>query len=159
MLLNIQKLISLAQCYEEIRKLRWSKGVECTECHSKNIKQYGRSSHEPDCCKYRCKDCGKYFDDLTGTIFSGHHQPLTVWILCLYFMGLNLSNLQIAEELDLNESDVYQMTTQLREGIEQKIPEVTLSGTVEMDEVYVVAGHKGQPEEVKKKIEKADETV
>jgi len=66
-------------------------------------------------------------------------------------MGLNLSNRQIAEELELNESDVYQMTTQLREGVEQKSPEVTLSGTVEMDEVYVVAGHKGHTEEVKKK--------
>ena len=73
-------------------------------------------------------------------------------------MGLNLSNRQIAEELGLSESDVYQMTTQLREGVEQKNPEVTLSGTVEMDEVYVVAGHKGYTEEVKKKDEKPDET-
>jgi hypothetical protein len=31
-------------------------------------------------------------DDLTDTIFAGHHQPLKVWILCLYFMGLNLSH-------------------------------------------------------------------
>jgi len=158
MLLNIQKLISLAQCYEEIRKIRWPEGVECAACHSKSIKHYGRSTHEPDCQRYRCKSCGKYFDDLSGTILSGHHQPITVWILCLYFMGLNLSNQQIAEELDLNESDVYQMTTQLREGIERKTPEVTLSGTVEMDEVYVVAGHKGHPVEVKKKGVTADET-
>jgi hypothetical protein len=28
-----------------------------------------------------------------------------VWILCLYFMGLNLSNQQIAQELDLHPSD------------------------------------------------------
>ena len=151
MILNIQMLINKAQCYEEVRKMRWPEGVECTECHSKNIQRYGHSSHEPDCQKYKCNDCGKYFDDLTGTIFSGHHQPVTVWILCLYFMGLNLSNLQIAQELDLNESDVYKMTTQLREGVEQKVPEVTLNGTVEMDEVYVVAGHKGHTEEVKKK--------
>ncbi len=47
----------------------------------------------------------KRFDDLTGTVFSGHHQPLKVWILCLYFMGLNLSNIQIAQELDLNRTD------------------------------------------------------
>ena len=41
------------------------------------------------------------FDDLTGTVLAGHHQPLRVWVLCLYFMGLNLSNRQIAKELDL----------------------------------------------------------
>ena len=53
-------------------------------------------------------------------MFEGHHQPLKVWILCLYLMGLNLSNRQIAKELDLVESDVYQMATQLREGVVKK---------------------------------------
>jgi len=37
-------------------------------------------------------------------------------------MGLNLSNEQIARELDLNSSDVQKMTTQLREGIVKKNP-------------------------------------
>jgi len=37
-------------------------------------------------------------------------------------MGLNLSNEQIARELDVNVSDVQQMTTQLREGIVKKSP-------------------------------------
>jgi len=158
-MVSIQKLINQAECYAAIRKLRWPEGVECIDCHSKNIKCNGHPTHDPACQKYKCKDCGRRFDDLTKTIFSGHHQPIKTWVLCLYFMGLNLSNRQIAEELELSESDVYQMTTQLREGVEERIPEVTLSGTVEMDEVYVVAGHKGHPEEVKKKSEKADETV
>jgi hypothetical protein len=57
---------------------------------------------------------------LTDTIFAGHHQPLKVWVLCLYFMGLNLSNEQIAQELAVNGSDVQQMTTQLRDGIVKK---------------------------------------
>jgi transposase-like protein len=70
--------------------------------------------------RYECKDCNKRFDDLTSTVFAGHHQPLKIWILCLYFMGLNLSNQQIARELDLNRSDVQQMTTQLGEGVEKK---------------------------------------
>ena len=58
-------------------------------------------------------------------------------------MGLNLSNQQIAEELDLNKDDVHQMTTQLRQGIVEKKPQVVLSGEVECDEVYITAGHKG----------------
>ena len=66
-------------------------------------------------------------------------------------MGLNLSNRQIAQELDLDKDVVQDMTTQLREGIDQSKPEVNLSGAVECDEVYVTAGHKGNPEEVKKK--------
>jgi hypothetical protein len=36
---------------------------------------------------------------------------------------MNLSNEQIAHELALNGSDVQQMTTQLRDGIEKKSPQ------------------------------------
>ena len=44
-------------------------------------------------------------------------QSLRAWVLCLYFMRLNLSNEQIAAELDLAAGDVQTMTTQLRDGI------------------------------------------
>jgi hypothetical protein len=63
--------------------------------------------------------------------------------------GLKLSNEQIAQELDFNSDDARKMTTQLREGIVDRTPEVTLTGAVECDEVDVVAGHQGHPEAVK----------
>jgi hypothetical protein len=66
-------------------------------------------------------------------------------------MGLNLSNCQIAKELGLNEDDAHVMATQLREGLVAKVPDVVLEGEVEADEVYVIAGHKGNPEAVIKK--------
>ena len=98
-----------------------------------------------------CQPCEGRFEDLTETIFAGHHQALRVWILCLYFMGLNLSNHQIAQELDLNKDDAQQMTSQLRQGIVRKKPSPTLTDEVECDEVYIVAGHKGSPIRWKKK--------
>ncbi|EKU98549.1 hypothetical protein Lepto7375DRAFT_7847 [Leptolyngbya sp. PCC 7375] len=101
--------------------------------------------------RYICGECDRHFDDLTDTIFAGRHQPLQTWIACLYLMGLNVSNQQISEELDLHKDDVHQMTGELRQAIADKCPEVQLSGTVEFDEVYVTAGHKGQPEQVKKR--------
>ena len=70
---------------------------------------------------------------------------MRVWVLCLYFMGLNLSNRQIAQELGLDRSDVQAMAEQLRSGLVAKAPAARLAGEVEIDEVYVVAGHKGQP--------------
>ena len=100
---------------------------------------------------YRCKACSGRFDDLTGTVLAGHHQPLRVWVLCLYFMGLNLSNRQIALELGLDASDTQAMTEQLRAGLAAKAPAVELKGEVEIDEVYVAAGHKGQPAVVAKR--------
>ena len=66
-------------------------------------------------------------------------------------MGLNLSNHQIAQELDLNKDDAQQMTSQLRQGIVFKKSSPTLTDEVECDEVYIVAGHKGKPDAVVKK--------
>jgi hypothetical protein len=113
-----------------------------------------RDGHDETQChrqRYRCKECGGSFVDLTETILSGHHQPLRVWVLCLYFMGPNLSNLQIAPELGLNEDDVHAMASGLREGLVAKAPAVRLEGVVENDEVYVVAGHKGNSVATQKK--------
>ena len=151
MVLNIQNLIDDAKCFETVRELRWQGGVTCPDCGGRNVTKQGHDDTQSQRQRYQCQGCRKRFDDLTGTIFAGHHQPLRTWILCLYFMGLNLSNQQIAQELDLNKDDVQKMTKQLREGVVAKKPTVTLSGEVECDEVYVVAGHKGHPAAVKKK--------
>lgn len=159
-IINIQNLIDDAKCYDIVRKLRWPGGiVKCPFCDSTHIIHHGHDDTEPERQRYRCKNCQRYFDDLSCTIFIGHHQPLRVWILCLYFMGLNLSNLQIAKELDLNKDDVQQMTEALRKDVTIKKPEATLEGEAEIDEVYIVAGHKGHPEAVKKRDEKEDATV
>ena len=155
-MLNIQNLIDDAKCYETVRDLRWPEGVRCAHCDSAQVTKQGRDTTQPDRQKYYCKRCGRYFDDLTGTVLAGHHQPLHTWILCLYFMGLNLSNQQIARELELNKDDVQRMTEQLRQGVVANRPQPMLSGTVECDEVYVVAGHKGQAEAVKKRVGPGD---
>jgi transposase-like protein len=156
--INLQTLIDDAKCFESVRQMRWAEGINCPECKSKQVNKRGFDETQQQRQRYQCKDCQKNFDDLSGTIFAGHHQPLRTWILCLYLMGLNLSNNQIAKELDLNKDDVQQMASQLRSGIVANKPEVQLAGSVECDEVYVIAGHKGQPEVVKKKVGK-DESV
>jgi transposase-like protein len=140
-----------AKCFEVLRELRWPEGVRCPHCQSGQVSKQGRDTTQPARQKYRCGECGHGFDDLTGTIFAGRHQPLAAWIGCLYLMGLNQSNRQIAHELGLNEDDAQRMTEQLRAGIVANVPTPRLSGEVECDEVYVVAGHKGHPDAVEKK--------
>ena len=65
-------------------------------------------------------------------------------------MGLNLWGLQIARKLGGDKGDARAMSTTLRRGIVDRPPPEGLSGGVECDKVYVVAGHKGHPEAVKK---------
>ena len=155
--LTLLPLIDDKKCFESVRQLRWPKGVKCPHCDSGQVAKRGFDETQPYRQRYHCGGCDRDFDDLTNTVFAGHHQPLRVWLLCLYFMGLNLSNRQIAQELDLDEDSAQEMATQLRNGIVTQSPEVVLSGAVECDEVYVVAGHKGHPEAVKKKAAGADD--
>lgn len=54
----------------------------------------------------------------------------------------------VAGELGLGGSNVQAMTEHLRHGLAARTPPAKLEGEVEIDEVYVVAGHKGQPAEV-----------
>jgi transposase-like protein len=148
---NLSSLIDDAKCFAPVRQQRWPEGVRRPGCGSGAVVRHGCDDTQPHRQRYRCKACAGRFDDLTGTVLAGHHRPLRVWVLCLYFMGLNLSNRQIAEELGLSGADVQLMTERLRHGLAARIPAATLEGEVEIDEVYVVAGHKGQPAAVAKR--------
>lgn len=68
--------------------------MRCPHCKSPEVTKQGHDKAQPS-----RRACQRYFDDLTGTIFAGHHQSLRVWVLCPYLMWVNLSNRQIAQEL------------------------------------------------------------
>ena len=144
-LVKLSALLDDAKCFALVRQHRWPEGVRCPGCGSDAVIRDGCDDTQPCRQRYRCKACAGRFDDLTGTVLAGRHRPLRVWVLCLYLMGLNLSNRQIALELELSPSDAQAMTEHLRRGLVARTPEARLDGEVEIDEVYVVAGHKGQP--------------
>ncbi len=136
----------------KVRELRWGQNrVHCPRCDSQSCEETGKTDKSQYCSKYQCNDCRRHFNDLTGTIFADSKLSLKIWIGCLYLMGLNSSNRQISKELDISEKTAQKMTTKIREEIKKNSPEARLSGEVEFDEVYVVAGHKGHSEAVKKR--------
>ena len=152
--IRIHELLDEEKTAIAIRTMRWSGGVYCTRCNSKNVKKNGTSNRSPLLQRYKCNGCKKRFDDLTGIIFSGSHHSVCVWITLIYFVGLNLSNLQIAAELDLTEKVAQDMATSVRTAIYEKKPKPILSGTAECDEAYIVAGHKGHPGAVQRQNRK-----
>jgi transposase-like protein len=149
--------MSEEECYKQLRELRWPDEVICPHCRSTDCAEIGRASKNKATMRYRCHSCDTNFNDLTKTIFQSSHVNLKHWMCCLYLMGLNVSNSQIAQELDINLRTVQDMCNKLRQKVLEERPEVQLSGEVELDEVYVVAGHKGHPEAVKKKGVRADQ--
>jgi transposase-like protein len=141
-LVNLASRIDDAKCFARVRQQRWPEGVRCPGRGCSAVVRHGGDDTRPHRQRYRCKACAGRFDDLTGTVLAGHHQPLRVWVRRLYLMGLTLSNRQIAGELGLSGADVQPMAEQLRHGLLATIPAATLEGEVEIDEVHVVAGHR-----------------
>src|SRR5689334_21416103 len=117
LMVHLRDLIDDAKCFQAVRALRWPEGVTCPHCSSATVIKDGKDDTRPERQRYLCQGCRKPFDDLTGTIFAGHHEPLRTWIICLYLMGLNPSSRQIAKELDLDRRDVQAMVEQLRQGV------------------------------------------
>lgn len=142
---HIQELMDDEKCYEKIRALRWPHSCPnaCPSCTSNKIVKNGCNNRHPACRRYRCLNCRRRFDDLTGTIFSGHHQPLRVWIACMHLMGLDVSNLQIAKELGLDQSDCQQMTDLLRQGIHKRRKIPCMEGEVDSMRCTLSLGIRG----------------
>jgi transposase-like protein len=143
MKLRLHNLLDENKVYQTIRQLRWKYGCHCPFCRSNKVRKRGKNHRHSGCQRYECQKCVRRFDDLTGTVFSKRHKTISVWISYVYFMGLNVSNVQIAQELGLCQSDSQQMANDVREEVFVHKPQVQLHGLVEADEVYIVAGHKG----------------
>ena len=80
--LNLMHLMDDAKCYDAVRQMRWKTGVCCPKCTSQSVIKRGKDETQPERQRYQCKSCSTHFDDLTDTIFAGHHQPLRMWLLC-----------------------------------------------------------------------------
>jgi transposase-like protein len=93
---TIKHLIDEVQGYQTVRELRWPDGIACPSCPSTPVLKRGFDDPDPARQRYECHGCDTRFDDLTATLFAGHHQPRKVWILGLYCMGLPISNAHIA---------------------------------------------------------------
>ena len=111
---NLASLLDDAKCFALVRQHR-GRGRPLPWMRQRRATRNGHDDTQLHRQRYRCQACASRFDDLSGTVLAGHHQPLRIWVLCLYFMGLNLSNRQIAAELGLGASEVQLMTEQLRQ--------------------------------------------
>ena len=75
-LVNLSALLDDAKCFALVRQHRWPDGVCCPDCGSAEVIRNGHDEQQPHRQRYRCKACHGRFDDLTGTVLAGHHQPL-----------------------------------------------------------------------------------
>ena len=132
---------------EAIRKARFGEKYEklhCPYCGSSRVVRKGRMRNRPYLQRYYCKNCGKWFNDLTGTIFSRRKISIRDVLLMAYLLlKLGMSIMAISRELGVCYKTAYYTAKRILQQAEFFRSMFKALPPVEIDEVYQNAGTKG----------------
>ncbi|MEM2964254.1 MAG: transposase [Candidatus Bathyarchaeia archaeon] len=133
---------SEVECAEVLREVRWAGGLRCLQCGSGRVVRRGwRRLYQ----RYRCKDCGGWFNDRSGTVFAYSKLPLSLWFYTAFQMQFKISVNELAETVNRPYNTMFRMVGKLRRNMYLTASKsLRLKGIVELDEVYVKAGLKGK---------------
>ncbi len=116
-----------------LQQVRWRNGISCPRCRSCPFGQNGSYGHFQ---RYLCKNCGRTFNDKTGTIFAHSKVALRKWLFSIYaFLRFNTSLRQLQLEIDVQYKTIHQRAERFMKALDA--PSLNLVGPVEIDEVYV----------------------
>jgi transposase len=147
MLSYVHQLFNADQCHAYIHTLRWKdRPLQCPRCQSHNVGPWGAYHYQPGLKRYRCKEknCKRTFNDLTGTLLDGSKRSVIHWILATFLLCLSCSSRRIARELGVHGRTSSRWSWWLRNAALSYETDRQLAGTVEADDLYHTAGHKGQ---------------
>lgn len=153
-LIDVAKALATdEQCLAYFEKMRWPNGVRCLTCGNDKISKITRKSKTKNkrAQVYQCLEptCKQQFSCTTGTIFHDSHLPLSKWFMAVALIvdaKKGMSALQLQRHLKCNYRTAWYLAHRIREAMDE--PEgLKLTGTVEVDEVYLGGrqrGHKGK---------------
>src|SRR5262247_191326 len=149
---HVHQLFSAETCHAYLRALGWKdRPFQCPHCHSQAVGPWGTYHYRPGFKRYRCKDCGRTFNDLTKTLLSQSQLSLPHWIVATFLLCLSCSSRRIARELGVHIRTGYRWCWWLRNAAVFYEMGRQLEGTVEADDLYHTAGQKGQAKQGGKK--------
>lgn len=94
-----------------VEKILHPKGLVCAKCKGPERIRYGLTSNGFQ--SYRCKDCGKIYSVLTGTIFSGTAMDSRRLVVFMRMLGMGSKDGEICEQIGLVVSSVAEWRRKL----------------------------------------------
>lgn len=120
--------------HQYLVNLRWSDGVACPHCQSKEQHSYTTTRKI-----WRCKSCKKEFSVKVGTIFEGSPIGLDKWLSAVWMIANaknGISSLEIHRALGVTQKTAWFMLHRIRVAMQSETFE-KLSGEIEADETYI----------------------
>lgn len=114
---------------------------ECPYCTNNCIVKNGHT--KTGIQTYKCKNCGKRFNDLTGTIFSRTrltYEQIEIFIDCF---NNKLSLRKTAAKMNVDKNTVHLLRLKVLDSLKMIRKNTELSGEVEADELYKSINLKG----------------
>jgi hypothetical protein len=99
-------------CLEEIKRLRYPKGIECYKC-KKITKHYKISNRTA----YSCKYCRNQVYPLSGTIFEKSTTSLRLWFFAMYLMTYTWGKIpviKLQKELGVTYKTAWKISRDIR---------------------------------------------
>src|SRR5215472_14558277 len=141
----IHQLFNAEHCHASIHTLRWKdRPLQCPRCQSHDVDPWSTYHYRPGCKRYWCNSCKRTFNDLTNTLLHQSKRSLPYWILATFLLCLSCSSRRIARELGVHSRTSYCWCWWLRNTAVSYETDRQLEGTVEADDLYHTAGHKGK---------------
>ena len=142
---HLHQLFNVDTCDMYIHTLRWQdRPLHCPRCHSHDVDPWGSYHYRPRLKRYWCNGCRRTCNDLTNTLLSQSRRSLAHWILATFLLCLTCSSRRIAREVGVHVRTSYRWCWWLRNTAISYEIDRQLEGTVEADELYHIAGNKGQ---------------
>lgn len=141
---TIQEFIDIFKtdkdCYDYLVKVRWPKGFVCPYCKHTKHTEHTRY------LTYRCSTCLKETTVTSDTIFHNRHLPIKTWFFAVWFMvsqKSGISALGLSREIGISRQKTgWHLLKTIRTSMSQ-VGREKLSGTVEIDEVFIGGVYKG----------------
>jgi transposase-like protein len=124
-----------------LEEQRWGTSPACPLCGVVEVyKMTGRNGQRNKDYRWRCNGCKKMFTVRTRTVFEETRLPLRVWIhafwkACASKKGI--SALQLSREMEITHKSALFVLRRIRHGMGDEPNQPKLTGTVEVDEVYI----------------------
>lgn len=151
---NIQSVIDLVttfstqeKCIKYLEQIRWDN--EPVSPFDETSKVYKCKNN-----RYRCKNTGKYFNVMTGTMFEGTKINLQRWFLAIWLITCHkkgISSMQLSRDLNITQKTAWFVLQRIRACFEIENNN-ELEGVVECDETFY--GGKNGNRHKDKKVEK-----